>query len=325
MDDRAVVRFAQHLERQPEDTTAQEASVLAAEISRSERQHQITIARMEQKHENFITSMQRKHDTAVAQLQSEITQAKAQAQLAEQQRLADARAAQKHAALQEQTIADMQTKQAELQTQAATTRFASGGGAAQQLRQELMDARDLNATLTQQNAELRAQAKAGAEHVSRVAAYQDILDQLSQLTAQIATLEETEARAAAAGQYGTAAQCASQLRTLQQTVQDLLAGASGRGDGGPTFSAGADHRQLVHTQLHVEELRSELGVGATAEPAGELYSVICDYEALEDDDLEVREGEVVVVTEQSGEFWRAHRQGHPEDSGVLPNNYLEKC
>ena len=82
--------------------------------------------------------------------------------------------------------------------------------------------------------------------------------------------------------------------------------------------------------MHVQDLRSELGVGGTntsaAANVSELtYRVICDYEALEDGDLEVREDEIVVVTEQSGEFWRAYRQGHPEDSGMLPNNYLEKC
>ena len=92
----------------------------------------------------------------------------------------------------------------------------------------------------------------------------------------------------------------------------------------PVLSANA---RAVFACVTVETLRNGLGSitpTSALEPTHEvLYRVICDYEALEEGDLEVSEGEIISVLEKSDdEFWRCSRRDGSQE-GLVPATYLE--
>ena len=94
-------------------------------------------------------------------------------------------------------------------------------------------------------------------------------------------------------------------------------------------------RQLGAGGMRDEKRRAErrAGLAAAAAAAAEpkptrperCARVLFDFEGQQDGDLSLTEGELVVLLETSGEWWRGHRHGTaPETGGVFPHNYVEE-
>ena len=244
------VEMLQHLERQPENTVAEEATVLAAALSRAERKHQTAIARLQLERQQAVSSAQAIHQAAVSKLTSELSQLQRQAQTIEAQRTEQAKATAAEIEKIKSSIVRREQQVAELETQAAGARFASGGAAMAGLRVELKEAQTKHEVLTKQLSEAQAAGLLEAKSAEKVGDLERLLANIAKVSAEIARVESEEAAATTQGDYAAAARHVAQLRKLHSEIQVLFLASNDHG-GADAAAASADSaacRQLAHTK-----------------------------------------------------------------------------